>query len=119
MAASFRSLPATRMTRAATPRAAGMSGSSASPLRIVLGLVLAIGVPLAAGAQAPRADGPLYRPATAAKDLRSVLFNWTWYMGMLRGLDEHELIVSLEYQGKGTLQVDGQPCTLTKYRVSN
>jgi hypothetical protein len=37
---------------------------------------------------------------------------------MLRGVDEHELIVSLEYQGKGTIQVDGQPCTLTKYRVS-
>ena len=47
-----------------------------------------------------------------------MLFNWTWYMGMLRGIDEHELIVSLEYQGKGTVQVDGQPCTLTKYRVS-
>jgi hypothetical protein len=37
---------------------------------------------------------------------------------MLRGVDEHELMVSLEYQGKGTVQVDGQPCTLTKYRVS-
>ena len=47
-----------------------------------------------------------------------MLFNWTWHLGMLRGLDEHELIVSLEYQGKGTMQVDGQPCTLTKYRVS-
>ena len=31
-------------------------------------------------------------------------------MGMLRGIDEHELIASLEYQGKGTLQVDGQSC---------
>ncbi len=60
----------------------------------------------------------IYRPAKDAKDLRSVLFNWTWYMGMLRGVDEHELIASLEYQGKGTIQVDGQPCTLTKYRVS-
>ena len=39
-------------------------------------------------------------------------------MGMLRGIDEHELITSLEYQGKGAMQVDGQPCTLTKYRVS-
>ena len=39
-------------------------------------------------------------------------------MGMLRGIDEHELMVSLEYQGKGTMQVDGQPCTLTKYRAS-
>jgi hypothetical protein len=47
-----------------------------------------------------------------------VLFNWTWYMGMLRGIDEHELVASLEYQGKGTIQVDGQPCALTKYRVS-
>jgi len=47
-----------------------------------------------------------------------VLFNWTWHMGMLRGVDEHELIVSLEYHGKGAIQVDGQPCTLTKYRVS-
>ncbi len=60
----------------------------------------------------------IYRPAKDAKDLRAVLFNWTWYMGMLRGVDEHELISSLEYQGKGTIQVDGQPCTLTKYRVS-
>ncbi len=39
-------------------------------------------------------------------------------MGLLRGVDEHELIASLEYQGKGAVQVDGQPCTLTKYRVS-
>src|SRR5437763_902664 len=65
-----------------------------------------------------REPPPPYRPAAGAKDLRAVLFNWTWYMGMLRGVDEHELIVSLEYQGKGTIQVDGQPCTLTKYRMS-
>jgi len=37
---------------------------------------------------------------------------------MLRGVDEHELIASLEYQGRGAIQVDGQPCALTKYRVS-
>ena len=72
----------------------------------------------------PQAPGGLreppapYRPAAGAKDLRAVLFNWTWYMGMLRGVDEHELVSSLEYQGKGAIQVDGQPCTLTKYRVS-
>jgi hypothetical protein len=28
------------------------------------------------------------------------------------------MVAMLEYQGKGTIQVDGQPCTLTKYRVS-
>src|SRR5579863_6978952 len=71
-----------------------------------------------AGAQGFGDYPVIYRPAKGAKDLRAVLFNWTWYMGMLRGVDEHELISSLEYQGKGTLQVDGQPCTLTKYRVS-
>src|SRR6516225_3226608 len=89
--------------------------------RIAIGAVLAIGVLSPAGAQAPgafRDPPPPYRPAAGTKDLRSVLFNWTWYMGMLRGVDEHELIASLEYQGKGTIQVDGQPCTLTKYRVS-
>jgi hypothetical protein len=47
-----------------------------------------------------------------------VLFNWTLHLGMLRGLEEHELVASLEYQGKGVIQVDGQPCTLTKYCVS-
>ena len=55
------------------------------------------------------AAGP-FTPDPTAKDLKSVLFNWTWHLGMLRGVDEHELIVSLEYQGKGTVQVDGQPC---------
>src|SRR5438105_3576666 len=60
-----------------------------------------------------------YTPAKDAKDLRAVLFNWTWYTGMLRGIDEHELMVSLEYQANGgTIQVDGQPCTLTRYRAS-
>ena len=44
---------------------------------------------------------PPYTPAKDAKDLRAVLFNWTWYTGMLRGIDEHELMVSLEYQANG------------------
>jgi hypothetical protein len=89
--------------------------------RAAIGAVIVIGAlaPNVVQAQFGFPDSPPpYRPAKDAKDLRSVLFNWTWYMGMLRGLDEHELITSLEYQGKGTLQVDGQPCTLTRYRIS-
>jgi hypothetical protein len=87
--------------------------------RVALGLVLTVSGLLTAGAQAQFGGGPPpYTPAAGAKDLRAVLFNWTSYMGMLRGIDEHELIASLEYQGNGTIQVDGQPCTLTKYRVS-
>ncbi len=87
-------------------------------IAIVAGLIIGALSPAAARAQGFGDYPVIYRPAKGAKDLRAVLFNWTWYMGMLRGVDEHELIASLEYQGKGTIQVDGQPCTLTKYRAS-
>src|SRR5713101_6580482 len=70
-----------------------------------------------AGAQFGRGGAP-YTPEKGAKDLKAVLFNWTWHMGMLRGVSEPEIVTTLEYQGKGTIQVEGQPCTLTKYRVS-
>jgi hypothetical protein len=69
------------------------------------------------GAQFGR-GGPPYTPQPGARDLKAVLFNWTWHMGMLRGVSEPEIVTTLEYQGKGTIQVNGQPCTLTKYRVS-
>jgi hypothetical protein len=87
--------------------------------RVALGIVFAIGVPLTAAAQeGPGAAPPAYTPAPDAKDLKAVLFNWGWHMVMLRGVEEHELVVSLEYQGTGTVQVNGQPCALTKYRAS-
>ncbi|MBI4473456.1 MAG: hypothetical protein HY646_12370 [Acidobacteria bacterium] len=87
---------------------------------VAIVVVLTISALSTPGAQAQaRGQQPAYRPAADAKDLRAVLFNWTWYMGMLRGADEHELVATLEYQGKGAIQVDGQPCTLTKYRISN
>src|ERR1051325_5007541 len=80
----------------------------------------------AAGAQAPaggqgqgrgRGRGaPLYTPAPGAKDPKAVMFNWGWYTGMLRSSEEYDLLMSLDYQGKGTMQVGGQPCTVTMYR---
>jgi hypothetical protein len=77
----------------------------------------------AAGAQAPaqggggrQGDAPEYTPEAGAKDLKSVLFNWAWYTGMLRSTEEYDLIMSLDYQGKGTMQVGGQPCNVTLYR---
>ncbi len=60
----------------------------------------------------------LYTPAAGAKDLKAVLFNWAWYTGMLRSSEERDLLMTLEYVGKGTVQVDGQPCNATKYRRS-
>src|SRR5438105_10847424 len=102
---------------------------------------LMIGVPSLSSAQAPGAapaqggrgagaggggaqgggrgcGGPSYTPAAGAKDLKAVLFNWAWYMGMLRSSEEYDVLMTLEYQGKGTMQVNGQPCNVTKYRTS-
>ena len=89
-------------------------------ISVALGVVLAIGVPLTAGAQTPPGASTTepYTPAKDAKDLKAVLFNWMWGMGMLKGHDERDMVATLEYQGKGTIQVDGQPCTLTKFRAS-
>ena len=63
-------------------------------------------------------DAGPFTPTPGAKDLKSVLFNWTWRMGMLRSGAESELIKTLDYHAEsGTIQVGGQPCLLTKYRV--
>jgi len=87
--------------------------------RLAIAAVLTISTLPPAGAQGPRGGVPEpYTPAADAKDLKAVLFKWMWYMGILKGHDERDMVASLEYQGKGTIQVDGQPCTLTKYRAS-
>ncbi len=89
-------------------------------IRVAIAAGLALSGPLTASAQGPgrgRTPEP-YTPAKDAKDLRSVLFNWMRYMDMLKGHDERDMVATLEYQGKGTIQVDGQPCTLTKFRAS-
>ena len=63
------------------------------------------------------AAGP-FTPTEGAKDLKTVLFNWAWRMGMLRSGAESELVKTLDYHAAGgTMQVNGQPCTLTKYRI--
>ena len=56
--------------------------------------------------------------AAAAGDRKSVLFNWMWYTGMLRGVQEVDAVATLEIQGTGTIQVQGQACKLANYRVS-
>src|SRR5687767_13213045 len=111
---------------------------------VALVVALAIGVATAAAQQAPaqgRGAGPAgpaapgaapgrgrgadpnagapYTPAKDARDLRSVIFNWMWHQGMLKGTDERDMVATLEYQAKGgTIQVDGQPCTLSRFRES-
>jgi hypothetical protein len=99
--------------------------------RCAIVATLVVSVPFVCSAQdrssapAPGAQGrpggqggaPLYTPAADAKDLKSVLFNWAWYMGMLRSTEERDLIMTLDYQGKGTMQVDGGPCNVSLYRA--
>ena len=87
-------------------------------LQAALAMTLAIGAPLTAQAQGRGGVAEPYTPATDAKDLKSVLFRWMWAEGILKGHDERDMVASLEYQGKGTINVDGQPCSLTKLRAS-
>src|SRR5262245_17531214 len=126
-------------------RSAMREGGRVHWIRLALGLVFAVGMAMTAAAQAqapagapgragaagapgagggrgrgadPNAGAP-YTPAAGAKDLRAVLFNWMWHQGMLKGTDERDMVATLEYQAKtGTIQVDGQPCALSKYRAS-
>jgi hypothetical protein len=51
-------------------------------------------------------------------DLKTVLHDWANHMGMLRELEERDRIATLEYLGTGMVSVAGQPCKLTKYRVT-
>lgn len=82
---------------------------------IAAGIAVAGGVSLSASAQFGGPPPDLYTPEPDARDLKSVLFNWPWHMGMLRGIEEHELIVTLEYRAEGTIQVNGQDCELTPF----
>ena len=77
---------------------------------------LMISLPSLSGAQGRGGGGPQYTPEPGATDLKSVLFNWAWHMGMLRSTEEYDLIMSLVYEGEGTMQVGGQPCNVTTYR---
>jgi hypothetical protein len=83
-----------------------------------LAVALIISAALPAHAQGFGRGPPPYTPKPGDKDLKAVLYNWTWHMGMLRGQAEPELVATLEYQAEGTIQVDGQPCALAKYRLS-
>jgi hypothetical protein len=86
--------------------------------RVALATVVAAFLPIAAYAQFGGPPPTPYTPKEDARDLKSVLFNWPWHMVMLRGIEEHELAVTLEYRGEGTIQVNGQPCAITPYQAT-
>jgi hypothetical protein len=82
---------------------------------IATAIALAFGVSLSASAQRGGGAPELYTPEPGARDLKSVLFNWPWHMGMLRGIEEHELVVSLEYRGEGMIQINGRACAIAPF----
>jgi hypothetical protein len=96
------------------PSLASAQGRSAAP---AAGAQISAAPPTGAQGRRRGEGEPEYTPAADAKDLKSVLFNWAWYTGMLRSTEERDLIMTLVYQGKGTIQVDGQPCNVTMYRA--
>jgi len=84
--------------------------------RVAIVAALTIGLPSLSSAQGPFGGGPEYTPEPGARDLKSVLFNWAWHMGMLRSTEEYDLLMSLVYEGEGTMMVGGSLCNVTKYR---
>jgi hypothetical protein len=83
---------------------------------IAIVATLLVGLPSLSSAQGPFGGGAQYTPEEGATDLKSVLFNWGWHMGMLRSTEEYDLIMTLVYEGAGTMQVGGQPCNVWRYR---
>jgi hypothetical protein len=84
-------------------------------IHVAIVATLMISVPSLSSAQG-QGGAPEYTPAAGATDLKSAVFNWAWHMGMLRSTEEYDLLMSLVYEGTGTIQVDGQPCNVTRYR---
>jgi len=67
---------------------------------------------------AQRTTPPPTSKAAASGDRKSVVFNWMWYMGILRGVQEVDAVATLELQATGSIQVQGQACKLMNYRAS-
>jgi hypothetical protein len=85
--------------------------------RVAIVATVIIGLPSVSGAQGGFGGGPPpYTPEPDATDLKSVLFNWAWHMGMLRSTEEYDLLMTLVYEGEGTMQVGGQACNVSRYR---
>ena len=57
-------------------------------------------------------------PGEPAKDLKDALYKAADALGMLRGVQERDAIVTYEYWATGTLNVGGKPCQLKEYRAS-
>jgi hypothetical protein len=55
-------------------------------------------------------------PLTTAPDVKTTLYRIADALGMLRGTDERDSIITMDWRGTGTMTVGGQSCRLANYR---
>jgi len=53
---------------------------------------------------------------TAAPDVKTTLYRVGDALGMLRGTEERDTILTMDWRGTGTMTVNGQSCRLANYR---
>jgi hypothetical protein len=75
-------------------------------------------VVVAARPRAAQTSDARLPPAEPARDLETALYKAADAIGMLRGPQERDGIVTFEYWADGFLSVDGKRCELTSYRAS-
>ena len=92
---------------------------------LVLGMTLGyaeaqyVGIPktfqpsLAAEAKRAQLKNP---PLTTAPDVKTTLYRIGDALGMLRGTEERDTILTMDWRGTGTMTVNGQSCRLANYR---
>ena len=95
-----------------------MRALTIATMAMLTGLTSALQISLSAqGAQQRQAAEGINVSWLKAGGVKTVLYNWANHMGMLRELEEHDRIATLEYLGSGTIDVNGQSCKLTTYRA--
>ena len=94
-----------------------MHALTLAALAIVSGLTSAGQISVSAQGAPPRRTEGIDRSWKDAGSLKTVLYNWANHMGMLREIEEHDLIATLDFSATGTVAVNGQPCALTRYRA--
>lgn len=55
-------------------------------------------------------------PLTTAPDVKTTLYRIADALGMLRGTDERDAILTMDWRGTGTITIGGQSCRLASYR---
>ena len=68
---------------------------------------------LAAEAKRVKLKNP---PLTTATDVKETLYRIGDALGMLRGTEERDSIITMDWRGTGTMTVNGQSCRLANYR---